>query len=86
MEYVEEIINIYMLLYKLDDYPYIWIVRISDSYEELYDTIKKFNNENEIGIYYIIKRKYNTSLMPEKFRQFQLFNIQKYDNVIHSTE
>ena len=79
--------NIYMLLYQINEDLYIWVVKISYIYEDLYNIIRKINsNTNEIGNYYIIKRRIHVPILDIEYKQFDLYNIQKYDELSYTTE
>ena len=78
-------INIYILLYKVKNYPERWIVKHSESYKELKNIIRYVDNyEKSIGNYYIVKRIEKESIFYEKFKQFQIYEIQADDELVYS--
>jgi len=79
--------NIYILLYQINEDSYIWVVKISYIYDDLYNIIRKINNNtNEIGNYYIIKRRIYEPILDTEYKQFELYNIQKHDELSYTTE
>ena len=79
-------INIYILLYKVKNYPKKWIIKFSDNYRELKDIIRYVDsNENKNGNYFIIRRVDKASLLNDKFKQFQIFTPHPNDELIYMT-
>jgi len=79
-------INIYLLLFKVKNYPHFWIITISDDLYYLKNIIKNIDKkDNEIGNYYIIKRRDKENILYENFKQFQLYLCRKDDDLIAET-
>ncbi len=78
-------INVYLLLYKVKNYPQIWIVKLSDDYIELKSILKHFKkNEKIIGNYYIIRSTKNKLILKERFKQFQIYKYNSEDELVYS--
>ena len=79
-------INIYLLLFKVKNYPHFWIIKISDDLYYFKNIIKNIDKkDNEIGNYYIIKRRDKENILDENFKQFQLYLRRKDDDLIAET-
>ena len=83
MIHMEEI-TIYVLIYKIRDYPENWIVKYSDSYTTLkqiigYQSVK----EKKIGNYYIIKTIEPESLLYKNFKQFKIYTYKEDDYILY---
>jgi len=79
-------INIYFLLFKVKNYPHFWIIKISDDLYYFKNIIKNIDKkDNEIGNYYIIKRRDKENILDENFKQFQLYLRRKDDDLIAET-
>ena len=76
-------INCYYLLYKLKDSPTLWIVKISEYYDDLKDIIRYINSKHEK--YYIVLRKSYKEILNKKFKQFNIFKPNKTDTIIFET-
>lgn len=81
---MDNYIIIYLLLYKVKNFPERWIVKHSDNYKVLKNIIRKVDdNERLIGNYYIIKRIENESILNEKFKHFQIYIKKNYDELLY---
>ena len=77
-------INVYLLLYKVKNFPERWIVKHSGNYRELKNIIRKVDdNERLIGNYYIVKRIEKESIFNEKFKHFQIYIKKHYDELVY---
>jgi hypothetical protein len=86
-------IIVYYLLYKLVDYPQLWIVKVDTVKDELLEHIYKFESSNEQ--YYIIERSLNndttksdTKLLDEllKRKQFARFIPSNDDYIVSESK
>ena len=78
-------IIIYILLFKVKNSHERWIVKQSESYEELKNIITYVNNdEKSIGNYYIVKRIEKESVFNQKFKQFKIYQCEYDDELVYS--
>ena len=79
------LIPIYFLLYKINNYPHLWIFKTDEYLSNLIEHINGFESDYEK--YYIIKRvvkKENITRMLDR-KQFRRFTVEKYDKILRET-
>ena len=76
-------IYIYFLLYKLHNCNLLWIIEISENYQNIKNRIISISREEKvIGKYLIIERYEKKSIINKNFKQFQLYEPKIYDYVL----
>ena len=72
--------NIYYILYKNPNSPFLWIVDESIDKNELLDRLyDSYPFDNKEEIYYLIGRKYHVNIKP--FKRFDFFKQSNNDQI-----